>query len=109
MKLRWARAILLGMLLLQTGLLAPAAMALGMAQSMADCAGQQGTADSNCPCCPHGMLTHAGCASNCLGTFAVLPEPFQLMPDAALRVHLNSPTSQHSSQIYTPANPPPIG
>ena len=101
-------AVLVVFLLMQSGLLAPAAMTFGMAQSMADCAGQYGMTDDDCPCCPQGVSMHAGCGTICLGTFAGVIVPIGIAHETAVRLEPSLRASGLASQIYAPANPPPI-
>ena len=108
MSLRFARAVLVGLLLLQSGLLAPAAMALDTGQAMADCADHMGTSDNDCPCCPQSVSTSAGCASICLGVLAGMSHPPELLTDAIEHPNPSFPASFLASQTYAPVNPPPI-
>jgi hypothetical protein len=109
MVLRYLRAVLVGLLLLQSGLLAPAAMALDAGQSMADCSENMGASDDDCPCCPQGILSLGGCVAFCLGVLASMASPADMMADASPMVRPGIPPTLHDSQAYSPVNPPPIG
>ena len=108
MKLRIARAVLVGFLLLQSGLLAPAAMALDAGQATADCADHLGMRDNDCPCCPQDVSARGGCETVCLGVFAGVSQPAVIVAYAPAYAGPGLPTSLHASQTYTPVNPPPI-
>jgi hypothetical protein len=108
MILRFARAALVGLLLLQSGLFAPAAMALDASQA-ADCAEHMGTRDSDCPCCPHSASTSTGCMTICLGVFAGMSNLPAVVSYGAGNPAPDLPPSFLVSQTYTPVNPPPIG
>lgn len=109
MSLRFVRAVLIGFLLLQSGLLAPAAMALDAAQVMADCSKHMGTNDNDCPCCPQSVSTAAGCGTICLGAFAGMSNSVGIPSHAPEFVNPDPLDSLLASQTYAPANPPPIG
>ena len=108
MKFQIARAVLVGFLLLQAGLLAPVAMAVDAGQAMTDCAEDLGTSDDDCPCCPQSVSTSAGCASICLGVLAAMSDPAELISYAIEHPNPSFPASFLASQTYAPVNPPPI-
>jgi hypothetical protein len=108
MSLRFVRAVLVGFLLLQCGLLAPAAMALDAGQDMADCAGHSGTGGNDSPCCPQGVSTSAGCASICLGAFAGMIDSTSTIAHLTNPAVPGIPSSFLAGQTYAPVNPPPI-
>ena len=109
MNFRFMRAVLVGLLLLQSGLLAPAAMALDAGQATADCADHLGMSDNDCPCCPQGVSTHGGCGTICLGVFAGVFQSAETLMYAKAHAGPGLPASLLASQTYTPVNPPPIG
>jgi len=102
------RALLVGFLLLQSGLLAPAAMALGAGQATADYADHRGMSDNDCPCCPQDISTHGGCGTICLGVFAGVSQSAATLTYAKAHAGPGFPASLLDSQTYTPVNPPPI-
>jgi len=108
MNLRFARAVMVGLLLLQTGLLAPVAAAAGPGQAMSDCAEHLGTGDSDCPCCPQGVSTYQGCGTVCLGAFAGVSSSADVLDYAITHSGPGLPASLLASQTYTPVDPPPI-
>jgi hypothetical protein len=108
MTLRWVRALLVGLLLLQAAVLAPAALALGAGTAMTDCAGHMSTPGDDHSCCPPGMSSHAGCGFSCLAMVA-LSGTVQVVSVSAPIARWSPSTASGTSQIYTPANPPPIG
>lgn len=108
MALRLLRIVLVGFLLLQSGLLAPVAMALDAGRAMADCAEHMGTSEDDCSCCPQGVSTSAGCASICLGVLAGMSKPAEPLTTAIERPRLSLSASFLASQTYAPVNPPPI-
>jgi hypothetical protein len=107
MFLRSLRTLFVLVLLLQGGVLAPAAMALDAGQAMADCTEGMGTSD-NRPCCPASSSTLGGCASICLGTFAGPSQWVAMTADTRATEDSGLPHALHVSQTYTPVNPPPI-
>jgi hypothetical protein len=108
MHLRFARTLLIGMLLLQCGVLAPAAMTLDSGRAMADCAERMGSS-ADCPCCPKDASTSAGCLAVCLGVSAGMPELAGISTPVTASPDLDLPSDLLASQTYTPVNPPPIG
>ena len=108
MGFRFARAVLVVFLLVQSALLAPAALALDTAQVMADCTENMGTSDNDCPCCPQSVSTSAGCASICLGVLAGMLDPSELLTYSIAHPNFDVPTFLPASQAYAPVNPPPI-
>ena len=108
MNLRFARAILTALLLLQTGLLAPAVMAVDAGQGMSDCAEHLGTSDNDCPCCPQSISAHGGCGTLCLGVSAGISNTAGILTCTRARAGSSLPASLLVSQTYTPVNPPPI-
>ena len=108
MSFRFARAVVVALLLLQSGLVAPAAMALDAGQGMADCTGHTGTGDNDSPCCPQGVVTSAGCASICLGVLAGMVDSSSIFTHVIDHADPGIPSSFLASQTYAPVNPPPI-
>ena len=107
MTLRYARVVLVGLLLLQGSLFAPAAMTLDAGQA-ADCAEHMGSADRGCPCCPPDVTMSAGCLAMCLGVFAETVSFAGVISHEAGIPGLELPPTFLASQTYTPVNPPPI-
>ncbi len=108
MNFRFARAILTALLLLQTGLLAPVAMAVDAGQGMSDCAEHLATSDNDCPCCPQSVSTPGGCGTLCLGVSAGISNTAEILIYTLTRAASSLPASLLASQTYTPVNPPPI-
>ena len=108
MNLRTARAVLVGLLLLQGGSLAPAAMALDAGQATADCADHLGMSDNDCPCCPQSVSTPGGCGTICLGVFGGVSQPAETLTCATALAGPGLPATLLASQTYAPVNPPPI-
>lgn len=108
MVLRLIRVALVGLLLLQSAVLAPAAMALESGQAMADCGDQMGTGDKDCPCCPQAVSTSAGCGTTCLGIAAGLSSAVEIFTTGTEQPGPGFLSSLLASQVYAPVNPPPI-
>ena len=108
MNFRCMRAVLVGFLLLQSGLLAPSAMAFDAGPATANCADHGAMSDNDCPCCPQGVSTYGGCGTICLGVLAGVSQPAETPTFAKEQAGPGLPASLLASQTYTPVNPPPI-
>jgi hypothetical protein len=66
------------------------------------------TVKSHCPDCPNGPASHCNCPELCVSSVAISADVKPLVAQIAIATVADAATTQITSQIYSPVNPPPI-
>lgn len=114
MTCRFLPLLLIFTLVLQAAIVVPVSAAAGKTDSSQmdhrDCAGTQASehaSNPDCPCCPDGASSAAGCANYCITALAVFPAGLSFAVESGA-TYASLMTQPLVTRFDIPPTPPPI-